>query len=167
MTCNGQPVRWNFLGSTGSTSQSINIYLPGSNTLYNFQANDWMYFTSFEESVISGVVTAPWYILSAPAGQTTITASTVLLTGGCAADGAHYWTDSSNSEAISGPQGILPSILFTSSTGTALFTCVTGTGYIVHGPGYQTPNTQVNAGQAWNPLPTFTVNVPPSTGAQS
>ena len=159
---NGMPVRWNFIGSTGATSQPIQLYLPGTNTQYTLAANDWLTLMTMN---ISADTAGQAVILSAPAGTSVINNSTLLISFGGTDTATGEWHDEC-SNAMCGPQGVLPSILGVSTSSTTFF-YVSGTGFVEHGPGYQTPNTQVNAGQAWNPLPTFTINVPPSTGAQS
>jgi hypothetical protein len=151
----GDPIRWAFYGSTGSTSQAISLFYPGTNSTYTLLATDFVYFTSFMECVLGNNVTAAngtggWALLSLAAGatSTSFAASTLLMTGGSAATSAHLWAAADMSEAISGPQGVLPSIL-ASPTNSTIFYAVVGTGFVVHSPGTARPsflNSQVPTG---------------------
>ena len=148
----GDPIRYAFYGSTGSTSQSIQLFVPGSNSTYSLLPTDFLYLDSFNGSAISatGTALANGFIgalLSAPAGQSTILQSTLMLPFGTAGTDWH----SGHSEGMSGPQGVLPSVLGNpiSANGSTANLAVAGTGFVVHAPGVTRPtflNSQVPTG---------------------
>jgi hypothetical protein len=128
------PVRWSFIGSTGSTSQSLNLWIPGSNSTYNFQSNDWL---TLMTAVITADSAGQVVVMAASAGQSTAPASTLLLSFGCVDTDTGEWHDET-SGAMCGPQGILPSVLGVNGSSTVIF-YMSGTGFIEHGPAFSQP----------------------------
>jgi hypothetical protein len=77
---------------------------------------------------------ATCYILSAPAGQTAVTQSTIMLSFNT--NDLKHWVDP-GTDGMSGPQGVIPSI-FATVTGNTFY--LTGTGHVVHSPGTFVPS---------------------------
>lgn len=123
---NGDPVRIGFVGTPGSTSASLGLFVPGSNNPAAFDQFSFLYITSLLCEA-NGVAN----IIFLPAGSSTLVSSTIaasfLSTGN--------WHDG-HGEAMSGPQGVIPSVYTPVST-TAVN--ITGTGMICRSPGYIQP----------------------------
>ena len=127
----GDPVRLAWYGSTGPTSQNLGLYYPGTNSPYPFLSTDFLIIDSI---MGTGSSTGLGYLLSAPAGQLEPVQSTMMLIFGFGMIGS--WVDL-RTEAMSGPQGILPSVFYTDPTPVV---SLTGTGHVVHSPGTFKPS---------------------------
>lgn len=143
MNHTGDPVRLGFFGSTGSTSVAIGLFYPGTNSTYPFAATDFLYITSLHATGTTSTGAAPINgliasLLSVAAGASTATSSTVLA---AIASASISFTDV-GSEALSGPQGVIPSILpNTLNTSASTYTLsLTGCGFVVHSPGTTRPS---------------------------
>lgn len=127
----GDPLRFAFVGSTGSTSVPLGVFIPGSNTPYIPSPTDFFYLESLiawsPDNATMSVVSATGITFAQ------ITSSTILLSFN---PGLGFWEDVS-SEALSGPQGVVPSVIASISTAMCL---VGGTGHVVHSPGTSRPS---------------------------
>jgi hypothetical protein len=132
----GKPIRYTFVGSTGSTSQSLNLFHPGTNNQpYIFLPTDWLTLKTMNGTAVEAA--GEVVILNAPAGATTVTASTLLLSFGAVDTATADWHEESV-DAICGGQGILPSVLALGAASTAQI-YLAGSGFIEHGPGTTPP----------------------------
>ena len=128
---NGDPVRLGYLGTPGSTSVAMGLYSPGTNSTYPFSSTDFLILDSICAQSYGAV-----FLLSAPAGYSAATfppQSTVLLTFGFGIIGS--WFDP-NTQGMSGPQGIIPSVFCIDSTNSVQ---LNGTGHVIHSPGTSKP----------------------------
>lgn len=126
MVFNGDPIRIGLVATPGATSVSIGLYLPGTNTLYAMLPTDFLFITSLR-CTANGEVD----LLSAAAGASAVSASTLL----ASFQSTGYWKEV-GSEALSGPQGVLPSV-FTPVNTTAV--ALSGTGFVQHAPAITRP----------------------------
>lgn len=125
---NGDPIRIGFDAAASSTSSStLNLYTPGTNTLYTMLPTDFLYITSLLCNSAGAVD-----LLAAAAGASAAASSTLL----ASFNSTGFWEEV-GSEALSGPQGVQPSVL---ATAGAPSTKITGTGFIVRSPGTTRPN---------------------------
>ena len=129
---NGQPLRFAYVGTAGSTSQPFSVFLPGSNNSYTPLSTDFFYLTSM--TVTSGYSVAICSSTGITAAQ--ITASTLLLAL-YPGTGIGFWHEE-GSEAVAPPQGIVPSIIDTLDSTNVLVAA--GTGYVIHSPGTSVPS---------------------------
>jgi len=130
----GDPIRFGFVGSTGSTSVPLGTFVPGSNTPYVPLSTDWFYLTSLNVFTLGtyGVV----IVSSTGMTYAQLTSSTLLLPFNSQIDLGFWHSD--GSEAVCGPQGVVPSVLTAPYDSTAINT-IGGTGFVVHGPGTGKP----------------------------
>lgn len=123
----GDPVRFSFYGSTGPSSVALPIFYPGTNTPYLLQSTDWVYIVSMLQTGADFPIV---FILTTPAGTSTLNSSTVLLSFN--SELAFY---DGQTEAMAAPQGVIPSVL--EPTGSLI--AVQGSGFVVHAPGTTRP----------------------------
>jgi len=81
-------------------------------------------------------------VLNATAGQSTVFASTLLLSFGTTDTGTAEWHDES-SDAMAASQGVLPSVLGIGAASTSQL-YVSGTAFIQHAPGTAPPEWLAN-----------------------
>ena len=151
----GDPLRFAFVGSTGNTSKAMSLFVPGSNTPYVPLPTDYFYLTSFVAT--NGLATSTTGTdnneidIVSSTGITFAQVAASTLIAACACYASIVW-DEWNSEAFSPPQGVVPSVISDPTTSTQIWK-VTGTGFVVHAPGFI---------QAWqqtsvpgNPIPSL------------
>jgi hypothetical protein len=136
----GDPIRFAFVGSTGATSKAMLCFLPGSNTPYTPQPTDFFYLTSLvaNEDVGSAASGSVVVVSSTGISYAQVAASTLLAIMGLGGGSADSFWHEGASEAFGPPQGVVPSVVADPSSSTYnLF--VSGTGFVVHSPGYTQP----------------------------
>jgi len=129
----GDPVRFAFVGSTGSTSKALQFF-NYDGVPYVIGPQDYFIFVSLNISATSAVEAV---ILNDMAGASTVFTSTLLLSFGASDTTTAIWHDEATQAMASSP-GLTPSVLCVADSSTIPL-YVSGTGFVQHLPGFSRP----------------------------
>jgi hypothetical protein len=134
MRFSGDPVRLALIGVVGTTSVAIGIYTPGTNSTYPFSSTDFLVVDAFTVNADDFNYSV---LLGAPAGQPSfpIPSSTVMAPLGVGIVNGTF--ADSGTEGMSGPQGVIPSIV---TDNLESFVVFAGVGHVRHAPGTVKPS---------------------------